>query len=183
MGWAKVFSWGRNIFAVVGVLGCMAVVTLVAIAVDQERKYEQREQQAMERSATPTAEDARGLAFQALIKPESEMRLLAGVRPDWSADKPVEAYCVESNAAPMAPDWAGTLASNAFFRANVANALAMAHARLACIPTSDEMSARGLQLRIISAEFDNEGIDSIRLALRDPAANSYFLVSINHNDY
>jgi hypothetical protein len=177
MGWARVFGWTRNIFAVLGLLGGVLLTALVVLVVVQENQYEERSKAALQQRPKPTLDSARELMEMAQLEPASAKRLVGGVLPEWDKGSCVEAYCIEAQVGTGDERWRGIPQPQALLGPAIAQTLDSAHSRLGCIPTSADVATRGLDVRLISADFTSEGLDVLRVSVRDPVAGVYYVVA------
>jgi hypothetical protein len=179
MNWRIAFQWTRNIFAVIGVLGSVLFGALAVLAFSQFEDYENRAPQPPGKQVA-TLESAQVLMTQAGIRPPGSKRLLAGINPVWDGSPNVEAYCLEAQVHPEDQGWQRLSALEPFLASAADDSLALAHKQLACVPTLQQVRERQLELKLISLAYDNQSLETVRIAVRDPITAQVFLVAAWH---
>jgi hypothetical protein len=175
MNWRTAFHWGRNLFAVIGVLGGALLVVAVAAAISMESQYQQRANEAGKQP--PASLDTAGVLMSlAGVRRNGDELLVGGVNPAWNEESKAEAYCVDAAINYDDPGWKAIDAVDPYLHRSAGVVFDFAHEKLACIPSADGLRNRRLQFKLISMELDPDGITQARMALRDPTG-SYYLVN------
>ena len=178
MDWRRVFTWVWHGFAVLGVLASLLFAVATVLFVGNFGGGEANANQVDKRSVT--IEDAQVLMTQAGVVHRGPKRLLGGISPVWNGNANAEAYCIEARIEPGDKGWRRPADEDSFVLDAAEATLALANAQLECIPDPRQLRERQLELKVIALNYGSEGVDTVRVAVRDPLKSQVYLVSAWH---